>query len=220
MSHCVRLYKFKAWADEEFGGVRAAFQVLDEDNSGDFNPREFFKMLRFYGFQGDCRTLFLTLDCDGQGSLSLNEVAFLDMWESALPVEEPEQSKASSGISKVKRKVKVSPRLEQLARSRPKLPLVAVASKSSLASEEEGRLSKADLRRSAYGSFYKRGFVTEGASAWRNRRVNVIKQEILRDGIRAREGTTTGDFLLMKKKTIALRNRTMELFESDAALDI
>ena len=139
--------------------------------------------------------------------------------ESALPVEEPEESKASSGVSKVKRKVKVSPRLEQLARSRPRLPLVANVSKSSLASFE-GSCSKADLRRSAYGSFYKRGFLTEGASAFRNRRVKVIKQEILRDGIRAKESTTTGDFLLMKKKTIALRNRTMELFESDAALDV
>ena len=41
-----RLSNFKSWADEEFGGVRAAFTVLDEDNSGDFNVREFIKMLR------------------------------------------------------------------------------------------------------------------------------------------------------------------------------
>ena len=42
----LRLSNFKSWADEEFGGVRAAFTVLDEDNSGDFNVREFIKMLR------------------------------------------------------------------------------------------------------------------------------------------------------------------------------
>ncbi|CAK9112968.1 unnamed protein product [Durusdinium trenchii] len=78
----------QVWADEEFGGVRAAFSVLDEDRSGDFNQREFIKMLRFYGFQGDCRALFLTLDCEGQGAVALNDVAFLDFWESEVHIEE------------------------------------------------------------------------------------------------------------------------------------
>ena len=35
------LVGFKKWADEEFGGVKSAFAVLDEDQSGGLTFREF-----------------------------------------------------------------------------------------------------------------------------------------------------------------------------------
>eukprot|EP00438_Fugacium_kawagutii_P018562 Skav215124 [mRNA] locus=scaffold1893:383804:399735:- [translate_table: standard] len=247
----MRLSTFKSWADEEFGGVRAAFTILDEDNSGDFNIREFIKMLRFYGFQGDCRALFSTLDCDGQGTVSLNEVSFLDLWESAPPStpltgRREDKRKSSARKSRVKtievpKKVKfpkVSPRLERLARSRYapiQLPLLSnVASKSTLDSwaSIESKVSKAKLLKSVYGRFSSTdGFFGDlgeiNKAAWRNFRVKVMKEEILSGPINedflkssaALNNETNsgdiGDFFKVKKKTIALRLRTMELLGKD-----
>lgn len=228
------LSRFKVWADEEFGGVRAAFSVLDEDRSGDFNQREFIKMLRFYGFQGDCRALFLTLDCEGQGAVALNDVAFLDFWESEVHIEEPETPKASA---KEHRKVspRISPRLEELARSktqRKKLPLLPVASNSTLASCSTTSFSKAYLLKSVYGRF------SDSASpfastepgfnrrAWRKLRVRLTKEEILQAKIedvkeKLYEASEAFDvFETLRKKTIALRHRTMELFNKESDEDL
>lgn len=135
--------------------------------------------LRFYGFQGDCRALFSTLDCDGQGSVSLNEVAFLDLWESAPPStplrkeREKRQSSMRQSMRMSKAQVaqpvkkmkppRISPRLEQLARSRHRplhrLPLLSnVASKSTLNSfttvdSKISKASEAKLLKSVYGRF-------------------------------------------------------------------
>ena len=236
-----RLSKFKDWADKEFGGVRAAFSVLDEDNSGDFNAREFIKMLRYYGFQGDCRALFLTLDCDHQNSVGLSDIAFLDMWESAesltsslQEVTDKQGPQRSTSTSSSKQKLfeankktskipKVSPRLEQLARCRhPKLPLLPVASKSTLASfTTSSAFSKSYLLKSTYGRFPRDTFATTdpGISkmAWRNLRMRFIKEEILCDSIRSND--SEDDLSCVKKTTIALRNRTMELFNIAANSD-
>lgn len=253
------LSNFKSWADEEFGGVRAAFAVLDEDNSGDFNVREFIKMLRFYGFQGDCRALFSTLDCDGQGSVSLNEVAFLDLWESAPPStplrkeREKRQSSMRQSMRMSKAQVaqpvkkmkppRISPRLEQLARSRHRplhrLPLLSnVASKSTLNSfttvdSKISKASEAKLLKSVYGRFSRTdGFFGDlgdhgdlggfSKTAWRNFRVKVMKEEILSSQINKdcsepdAVNMMNADFFKVKKKTVALRLRTMELLSKDA----
>lgn len=74
------LMDLKSWADAEFGGVRSAFRVLDVDGSGSLTFLEFKRAIHDYGFTGDCLRLFLSLDCDGRGEISLFEVAFLDQW--------------------------------------------------------------------------------------------------------------------------------------------
>jgi len=237
------LSAFKSWADAEFGGVRAAFTVLDEDNSHDFNVREFIKMLRFYGFQGDCRALFSTLDCDGHGTLSLNEISFLDLWESPpptpnrskenfasrmsqmLPTKNTESETQTKKEEKMKKLPQVSPRLEELARSRHpraphRLPLLANASKSTLDSSVAfSSASKSRLQKSVYGSFSRTdGFLEEiNKTAWRNFRVKVIKEEILSGHINEDFDFTPLDatFSKVKKKTIALRLRTIELLDKD-----
>lgn len=241
----LRLSAFKSWADAEFGGVRAAFTVLDEDNSHDFNVREFIKMLRFYGFQGDCRALFSTLDCDGHGTLSLNEISFLDLWESPPPTPNRSKENFASRMSqmlptkntesetetkkeKMKKLPQVSPRLEELARSRHpraphRLPLLANASKSTLKTLDSSvafsSASKARLQKSVYGSFSRTdGFLEEiNKTAWRNFRVKVIKEEILSGHINEDFDFTPLDatFSKVKKKTIALRLRTIELLDKD-----
>lgn len=194
--------------------------------------------------------MFSTLDCDGQGTVSLNEVAFLDLWESAPPStpltgrKSDEKRKSTARKSRIKtneievspKKVKfpkVSPRLERLARSRYapiQLPLLSnVASKSTLDSwaSIESKVSKAKLLKSVYGRFSSTdGFFGEiNKAAWRNFRVKVMKEEILSGPINedflksgANNEAKSGDevdFFKVKKKTIALRLRTMELLGKD-----
>lgn len=74
------LVEFKRWADDEFGGVRSSFKVLDADGSGCLNFKEFKAACRNYGFPGDCRMLFQCLDQAGEGELQPHEVYFLDKW--------------------------------------------------------------------------------------------------------------------------------------------
>jgi hypothetical protein len=78
---CEVLTQFKSWADKEFGGVRSAFQVLDADGSAELSYREFRRATRDFGFIGETRILFQCLDVDATGSLTLDEVSFLDEWE-------------------------------------------------------------------------------------------------------------------------------------------
>lgn len=75
------LVSFKRWCDDEFGGVRSAFSIFDADGSNEINFREFRQVCKEYGYQGDCKDLFDSLDTDHQKLLSLNEVVFLDDWD-------------------------------------------------------------------------------------------------------------------------------------------
>lgn len=75
------LTEFKIWADSEFGGVKSAFKVLDSDGSGNLSFREFKVAFRDYGWPGDCRQLFKSLDQQGEGMLAMHEVFFLDSWQ-------------------------------------------------------------------------------------------------------------------------------------------
>jgi len=75
------LIDFKKWADEEFGGVRSAFQVLDHDSSNEVPYTEFRRAVRNYGFTGDIRRLFLDLDYEGHGYLRSQDICFLDAWD-------------------------------------------------------------------------------------------------------------------------------------------
>lgn len=77
------LSNFKVWADREFGGVQSAFWVLDSDGSGELTYREFRRAARDFGYQDDPKILFDCLDCDGAGRLSMDEVSFLDAWDTS-----------------------------------------------------------------------------------------------------------------------------------------
>lgn len=75
------LATFKAWADDNFGGIRSAFAVFDGDGSNSVTMREWRYACRIYGFNQGAASLFKQLDAEGMGSLSLEQVAFLDEWD-------------------------------------------------------------------------------------------------------------------------------------------
>jgi len=147
------LADFKAWADEEFGSVKAAFKVLDQDNSGDFTPREWRKALTSHGFQGDSKHLFTAFDTDGEGLVSLDETAFLDDWESAQEPEPEETSISKLQPKKAPAKVSLTPRLQQLATVKPKQALPVIQSKPSPEIDVESPGLKTFLLHSTYGQF-------------------------------------------------------------------
>ena len=189
--------------------------------------------------------------------MSLNEVAFLDLWEAAPPSTPlTNHNRQSTRMSKSpvthpvvtqnptnhvathvnpKKVVPISPRLEELARSRyvnlPRLPLLSVASKSTLDSftsveSKATKASKAKLLKTVYGEIGEIGEIhpfsrTDGffdsKTAWRNFRVKVMKEEILSGRIEEFTDTANveADFFKVKKKTVALRLRTMELLDKD-----
>eukprot|EP00930_Biecheleria_cincta_P086122 TRINITY_DN7548_c0_g2_i1.p1 TRINITY_DN7548_c0_g2~~TRINITY_DN7548_c0_g2_i1.p1 ORF type:complete len:749 (+),score=159.04 TRINITY_DN7548_c0_g2_i1:170-2416(+) len=74
------LKEFRKWCDQEFGGVRSAFGVFDTSGDDEVTYREWRRALRIYGFTGNASTLFYALDVEKNGSLSVDEVDFLDDW--------------------------------------------------------------------------------------------------------------------------------------------
>lgn len=78
---CNALLAFRKWADEEFGSVKSAYMVFDDDGSNNVTSREFRRACRLYGFEGGAMTIFRALDVEGVGALSRDEVIFLDEWE-------------------------------------------------------------------------------------------------------------------------------------------
>mmetsp|Transcript_30387 Transcript_30387/g.87048 ORF Transcript_30387/g.87048 Transcript_30387/m.87048 type:complete len:674 (-) Transcript_30387:83-2104(-) len=89
---CHSLSSFRLWADNEFGGVKYAFSVFDNDNSNQVTKHEFCRSCRIFGYVGDAHRLFHALDVDREGTLSLDEVAFLDDWD--MELEEPRVSES------------------------------------------------------------------------------------------------------------------------------
>ncbi|CAE8634482.1 unnamed protein product, partial [Polarella glacialis] len=88
------LFLFKTWCDQEFGGLRHAFRVLDADASGFLTLKEFKCACKNYGFPGDCNHLFFCLDQGNERTLQTHEVFFLDNWrtEEDPPANEKEDS--------------------------------------------------------------------------------------------------------------------------------
>jgi len=224
-----RLNEFKTWCDAEFGNVKGAFQMLDTDNSGDFDKREWAKSLVYFGFQGDCRGLFKVLDTDGEGLVSMDEVAFLDQWEEAEedePAPDPETAHSNAGVArKRKLKIKLSPRLERLATSkptpRPNLPVIPATQYGSFEQP-----SRPDMMRSTYGRFPSlakqkdaepmSSSTIEAAPARyaRQMRFAELKEEILAQDINEFAHTEAFGLNLadIKQKTHRLRERTVDLF--------
>jgi len=88
------LMEFKLWADEEFGGVKAAFKMMDSDKTKSLlSFREFKCACCHFGFSGDPQVVFDNLCYNGkQEGLKLEEVAFLDSWEA--PVDSNQEESA------------------------------------------------------------------------------------------------------------------------------
>eukprot|EP00405_Crypthecodinium_cohnii_P022369 CAMPEP_0206479444 /NCGR_PEP_ID=MMETSP0324_2-20121206/36672_1 /ASSEMBLY_ACC=CAM_ASM_000836 /TAXON_ID=2866 /ORGANISM="Crypthecodinium cohnii, Strain Seligo" /LENGTH=335 /DNA_ID=CAMNT_0053955981 /DNA_START=92 /DNA_END=1099 /DNA_ORIENTATION=+ len=100
-------------AESEFGGCRIAFKAMDNDKSNSLNYREFRSACRSYGYKGDIQALFASLDQHGnKHTLTLEEVSFLDDWESAddepltgLTVEELELAALSAPVDPMPQRV-------------------------------------------------------------------------------------------------------------------
>jgi len=76
------LLLFKKWCDDEFGNIKSAFGVFDDGGNNEVSYREFRRACQIFGFKGDeVKQLFKALDAEGSGSLTLDEVAFIDSWE-------------------------------------------------------------------------------------------------------------------------------------------
>ncbi|CAK8985592.1 unnamed protein product [Durusdinium trenchii] len=95
------LCEFKDWAWNEFGTVRAAFGVFDHDGSNSLSFEEFRGNCRIYGYEGNARKLFDALDINGERSLSISEIAFLDDWDMG-KAEEGEKSKTDKRKSRIR----------------------------------------------------------------------------------------------------------------------
>lgn len=116
---CSSLIEFRTWADNEFGGVKSAFQVFDIDGSNQVTKHEFCRSCRVYGYVGDANRLFHALDVDREGTLCNEEVAFLDEWEIDLPEEHASESEE---LKPQRRNSTLGRRMSQLLLQTPLVP--------------------------------------------------------------------------------------------------
>lgn len=84
----LELARFKRWAVKTFGNMHELFQALDHDRSGAISYKEFLDACGRLGLPEEMHdtivTLFLLLDYDsndGKGSISAEEMSFLDVWK-------------------------------------------------------------------------------------------------------------------------------------------
>jgi len=80
------LGQFRRWAQREFGSALLCFEELLPRGAEVLNWKQFRKQMQLHEYRGSLEELlhlFKTLDCDGGGSLSHGEVAFLDEWDLA-----------------------------------------------------------------------------------------------------------------------------------------
>ncbi|CAK9097151.1 Exportin-T (Exportin(tRNA)) (tRNA exportin) [Durusdinium trenchii] len=143
------LCEFKDWAWNEFGTVRAAFGVFDHDGSNSLSFEEFRGNCRIYGYEGNARKLFDALDINGERSLSISEIAFLDDWDMG-KAEEGEKSKTDKRKSRIRQMNESVKRHESKGRVSQKrlteLPMRLIASiRENMGDrmDELGRLQKA-----------------------------------------------------------------------------
>jgi len=75
------LCEFKLWAENTFGSVLNAFDVMDSDGSGTLTYREFKKATTDHHFAGNCRLLMESLDLNGRRKIRKQDVRFLADWD-------------------------------------------------------------------------------------------------------------------------------------------
>jgi len=117
----------------EFGGVRHAYKVLDDDGSNSVTLSEFRKACRVYGFDQNAVPLFRALDVESSGYLSIEEVAFLDSWGFGEPAD-PAENDGKTG-----KQVKIVDAVQVSVVKRPTIPQTPMV----LARSESSRKSLA-----------------------------------------------------------------------------
>lgn len=220
------LLGFKRWTDEEFGGIRSAFSVIDTDGTLSLNRREFRKAMTSYGYQGDVKRLFEALDVDGQGVLTLNEVMFLQDWETE-PISEEELKEEEEHKRAEKMKMTTSvpcpPRILEIAQPKNKLPRHAgsICTGKSRPDRESSYFLKPKVKKSPYLASPVLSAFTPSLPV--SPRMAEMKDEILRLPIIEVEPACSNrvdfsgnlgwnqDMASLRSNTNALRNRTRKL---------
>lgn len=220
---------FKRWADEEFGGIRSAFSVLDCDGTGALNRREFRKAMSAYGYQGDIKHLFEALDVDGQGILTLTEVIFLADWEidqiteNDLKGEVPDDS--ADKTKTVQTIQACPPRITELARCKsrgPEKPGGSVCSgkvpdgdSSWILNPKQHKLKKLHK---CYGQIPENEFPSPPTVDVKATKIEAMKDEILslpmidiNPVFGGLNSALDADMASVRRRTIALRDRTVKL---------
>lgn len=72
------LNDFHVWAQNEFGSVRSAFKVFDDDDSGLITLKEFVHNCHIYGYEGNAHDMFHVIDINRDKTLCYKELAFLE----------------------------------------------------------------------------------------------------------------------------------------------
>mmetsp|Transcript_4417 Transcript_4417/g.10265 ORF Transcript_4417/g.10265 Transcript_4417/m.10265 type:complete len:605 (-) Transcript_4417:189-2003(-) len=99
------LMDFRTWAVDEFGSVRSMFAVFDEDSSKSLSLKEFKRACRIYGFRGHLRGLFNILDGSQSGTLSVEDISFLDRWATQTEAEAEVIDTPSTRLPSIKQEV-------------------------------------------------------------------------------------------------------------------
>eukprot|EP00746_Dinoflagellata_sp_MGD_P011873 gnl/MRDRNA2_/MRDRNA2_125082_c0_seq1.p1 gnl/MRDRNA2_/MRDRNA2_125082_c0~~gnl/MRDRNA2_/MRDRNA2_125082_c0_seq1.p1 ORF type:complete len:750 (-),score=140.85 gnl/MRDRNA2_/MRDRNA2_125082_c0_seq1:36-2285(-) len=224
---------FKRWADEEFGGIRSAFNVIDTDGTGALNRREWRKAMTAYGYQGDIKKLFDALDVDGQGVLTLTEISFLADWEVDQITEEDlkaeaEQKGAAEKI-KLTSDIPCPLRIQELAQCKLRVPAKPDGSVCSGKISPDGDASfflKLKPKKSPYGQILEDQPVAKPPIPSPDQytttidatRIEAMKDEILRlpridvePQVNDFNSVPFFDMASIKSKTSALRDRTVKL---------
>ncbi|CAE7812950.1 GOR [Symbiodinium sp. CCMP2592] len=117
------LTSFKAWCDVHYGSFEHLFKSMDKDRSGGVSFSELRRACRSGGWKGNVQVLFKCLDVDsgdGQKTIELEELQFLDSWD---PLEdEPLEEQSNQAATAMTHKMPC--RLSQQSQSSPVLPRI------------------------------------------------------------------------------------------------
>ncbi|CAE7472138.1 CPK24 [Symbiodinium natans] len=114
------LTSFKAWCDLHYGSFEHLFKSMDKDRSGGVSFSELRRACRNGGWKGNVHVLFKCLDVDnygdGQRTIELEELQFLDSWD---PLED---EPLEEHLNQADETARMPARRSQLSQSSPVLP--------------------------------------------------------------------------------------------------